>query len=227
MEISSRSADGMFEDDKAALPRLQCKTFASSHPNAPVSSVYLLRAWFHLDLSNMSSRLSSASKADLQAIADSYLTKDNGIPGLVFCVVDRNGTLMFDYAGGVRGHGRSAPVDQDTLFWFASCTKLITAIAAMQLVERNAISLDDGDQLERFLWELKDRKVLQENSEGGLTLVEKESKITLRMLLSHTGESAVYLLHQAASHVFEQLVLAIASPTPNSKNGPNLLVSPK
>ncbi|KAG9686768.1 beta-lactamase/transpeptidase-like protein, partial [Aureobasidium melanogenum] len=64
---------------------------------------------------------------------------------------------------------------------------MVTAIAAMQLVEANKIRLDDGDRLEQILWELQDRKVLVEDAEGQLSLVDKRTKITLRMLLSHTA----------------------------------------
>lgn len=75
----------------------------------------------------------------------------------------------------------------ESVFWFASCTKLITAVAAMQLVEQGKLALDDGEQLERYLPELKEIKVLEEDENGRLRLVEKKRKITLRMLLSHTG----------------------------------------
>jgi CubicO group peptidase (beta-lactamase class C family) len=77
---------------------------------------------------------------------------------------------------------------QDTVFWIASCTKLITAIAAMQLVEKNHLTLDDGDAVERFLPELASVKVLEEVPGRGVALVDKVRKITLRMLLSHTGK---------------------------------------
>ncbi|KAL1301928.1 hypothetical protein AAFC00_002389 [Neodothiora populina] len=64
---------------------------------------------------------------------------------------------------------------------------MVTAIAAMQLVEQGLINLDDGEQLEACLWELQDRKVLERDQQGGLELVPKQSKVTLRMLLSHTA----------------------------------------
>ncbi|KAG9854732.1 beta-lactamase/transpeptidase-like protein, partial [Aureobasidium melanogenum] len=123
----------------------------------------------------------------LQEIADSYVSREDGIPGLVFCVVNSAGNQLFHYASGKQGHDSDCSMDEKTIFWFASCTKMITAIAAMQLVEANKIHLDDGDQLEQILWELKNRKVLVEDAEGQLSLVEKRTKITLRMLLSHTA----------------------------------------
>lgn len=71
----------------------------------------------------------------------------------------------------------------DRVYWFASCTKLVTAIACMQLVEQKKLTLDDGDQLEGLCPELRDIKVLE--SDGSMT--EKNKRITLRMLLTHTG----------------------------------------
>lgn len=72
----------------------------------------------------------------------------------------------------------------DSIFWIASCTKMITGIACMQLVEQGVLNLDDSDQVEKICPELKDVKVLQDDG----TLVEKRRGITLRMLLNHTGE---------------------------------------
>lgn len=71
----------------------------------------------------------------------------------------------------------------DNIFWIASCTKMITGIACMQLVEQNKLRLDDASQIESLCPELKDLKVL--SKDGGL--VEQNHGITLRMLLSHTG----------------------------------------
>jgi len=54
----------------------------------------------------------------------------------------------------------------------------------MQLVEQGKVPLDDANELERICPELKDVKVLQEDG----TLVDKKRGITLRMLLTHTGQ---------------------------------------
>jgi CubicO group peptidase (beta-lactamase class C family) len=79
----------------------------------------------------------------------------------------------------------------DTIFWIASCTKLITAVAAMQLVEQHKVDLDNGQQTEDILHELKSIKVIEEMADGKLRLVDKKRQITLRMLLSHTGMSHI------------------------------------
>jgi CubicO group peptidase (beta-lactamase class C family) len=71
------------------------------------------------------------------------------------------------------------------IFWLASCTKLVTAIACMQLVEQGKLNLDNLDEIEHYCPELRDVKVIEDD--GSLT--EKKRGITLRMLLTHTGES--------------------------------------
>lgn len=114
---------------------------------------------------------------------------EHGLPGTVVVVVDRDGKELFAHAGGTRGYGSPEPMTLDNVFWIASCTKMIVGMACMQLVEKRLLSLDDSQQVEQLCPELKEVKVLQDDG----NLVEKKRGITLRMLLSHTGESpAVY-----------------------------------
>ncbi|OGE51217.1 hypothetical protein PENARI_c014G10445 [Penicillium arizonense] len=108
---------------------------------------------------------------------------ENGLPGAAVAVVGKDGKLMFLHTAGQEGHGRSEPLGPDSVFWIASCTKLITGIACMQLVEQGRLSLDSVNEIEQICPELKDVKVLKENG----ILVDKERGITLRMLLSHTA----------------------------------------
>lgn len=70
-----------------------------------------------------------------------------GVPGLVFVAVDRNGNQLAANTSGVRSLETKAPMTLDTVFWIASCTKLITGIAAMQLVEQGSIGLDDATRV--------------------------------------------------------------------------------
>lgn len=37
----------------------------------------------------------------------------------------------------------------ETVFWIASCTKMIVGIACMQLVERGVLKLDDADVVDK------------------------------------------------------------------------------
>lgn len=116
---------------------------------------------------------------DLDGLVQDACADSTSLP-CAGAVVVGNGTR---WATGLFEH-----VDgQADVYWLASCTKLVTSIACMQLVEKGVLSLDDADQLERLCPELKDVKVVDEN--GALT--EKRGRITLRMLLSHTGKYSV------------------------------------
>lgn len=128
--------------------------------------------------------LSSNAIHSLEEIVDDACRdQEKGLPGAVVVVVGKDGQELFSYASGKRGYGSTDSMNLETVFWIASCTKLLVAIACMQLVEKDVLRLDDPDQIEGLCSELKEVKVLRDDG----TLVEKTSRITLRMLLSHTG----------------------------------------
>ncbi|KKY21332.1 putative beta-lactamase family protein [Phaeomoniella chlamydospora] len=141
-----------------------------------------------------------------QAIADLRMLIDNscadeyvGLPCASVVVIGKGqdcAAELFSHAARSKAvsHGINLDLDSDKgeevseeedTYWLASSTKLITAIACMQLVEQGKLGLDDADQVENLCPELRDVEVLQENG----ILVEKQRRITLRMLLTHTGES--------------------------------------
>jgi CubicO group peptidase (beta-lactamase class C family) len=134
--------------------------------------------------------LSSETVSKLKSTLDEACgDRDKGLPGVVGIAVGRDGKELFAHASGTRGFGSEEPMSLDNIFWIASCTKLITGIACMQLVEQGKLSLDDAAQTEDLCPELKDIQVLQPDGK----LVAKKRGITLRMLLSHTGESPLCL----------------------------------
>lgn len=132
-------------------------------------------------------KISAEAVNSLKARVDATTSKPNGVAGLVYAAVDRDGDLIFEHASGKRGLGSDQPMTLDTVFWIASCTKMIVGIAAMQLVEQGKLALDDVEQVERLAPELKAVKVLERSADGKLSLVDKKRGITLRMLLTHTG----------------------------------------
>lgn len=122
-----------------------------------------------------------------KTVEDACADIRNDIPGAVVSVVGKDGKELFTHSAGKRGVASAEPMTPETVFWIASCTKMITGIACMQLVEQGKLHLDDGDQLEGLVPELKDIQVLQKDGK----LVPKNKKITLRMLLAHTGKFSV------------------------------------
>lgn len=118
-----------------------------------------------------------------KTVEDAVADPKTDIPGASVVVVDKDGKELFAHAAGQRGVSSSDPMTLDNVFWIASCTKMIAGLACMQLVEQGKLHLDDGDEIENLIPELKDLQVLQKDGR----LVPKNKKITLRMLLSHSG----------------------------------------
>lgn len=118
-----------------------------------------------------------------KTVDDAVADPKNDIPGTSVVVVGKDGKELFAYSAGKRGVTSSENMKLDNVFWIASCTKMIAGIACMQLVEQGKLHLDDGEEIEKLIPEFKDIKVLQKDGK----LAEKNKKITLRMLLTHTG----------------------------------------
>jgi|TARA_R110002003_G_scaffold135_7_gene12562 CubicO group peptidase (beta-lactamase class C family) len=118
-----------------------------------------------------------------KTVNDACADPRSDIPGTSVVVVGKDGKELFAHSAGKRGLNSSEDMTLDNTFWIASCTKMIAGIAVMQLVEQGKLHLDDGDEIEKLIPEFKDLKVLQKDGK----LVEKNKKITLRMLLTHTG----------------------------------------
>lgn len=73
--------------------------------------------------------------------------------------------------------------------WIASQTKIITAVAVLQCVQRGQFSLADPKDVVKLLPELQDpRVVVDHNTEtGAFNLVPAETGITLCQLLNHSN----------------------------------------
>lgn len=110
----------------------------------------------------------------------------NDIPGASVVVVGRDGKELVAHAAGLRGLAASGGEEKmtlDSVFWIASCTKMLVGLSCMQLVERGVLRLDDGNQVESLCPEFNTLRVLRKDG----TWEDKRHKITLRMLLTHTA----------------------------------------
>jgi methyl acetate hydrolase len=111
--------------------------------------------------------------------------KRAGVPGAVALVGDREG-VVFAGAFGTRGVDDRSPMGLDTLFWFASMTKAVTSVAAMQLVEQGRLALDEP--VGAWLPKLAEPMVIAGfDSTGAPILRPARRAITLRHLLTHTS----------------------------------------
>lgn len=135
-------------------------------------------------------KLSEQQSGAVRTLIDRYTSGSTPkIPGLVYLAFRGDGEPVFQHCSGTIGVSSGTPMSLDAVFWLASFTKLATSVACMQLVERGVLRLDDADQLEGLSSELRDVKVLNRGNDGKIELVEKSRRITLRMLMNHTGKS--------------------------------------
>ncbi len=107
------------------------------------------------------------------------------VPGVVAMVGDRDGTL-YEGAAGERTLGSGVPMTTDTVGWIASMTKAVTSVAAVQLVERGKLQLDEPAA--KVVPALGNTKVLDGFDDAGQPRLRPPKRpITLRHLLTHSA----------------------------------------
>jgi methyl acetate hydrolase len=114
----------------------------------------------------------------------SAVTKGDLVGGVALA----SGIAELIYAGcfGWRNREADHAMRMDDVFMLASLTKTITAVGAMQLVERGKVALDEP--LGGIVSELANPKVLEGFAlDGSPVLRPARNQITLRHLLSHTS----------------------------------------
>ncbi|KAK1140310.1 hypothetical protein N8T08_010513 [Aspergillus melleus] len=111
------------------------------------------------------------------------------IPGVLLFATDTSGDFQYTNAIGNASlqPGSERPFELDATLTIASCSKVITTIAALQCVERNQFGLDDD--VSTILVELRDPKIITgfDEGTGDAIFVPAKNKITLRHLLTHAS----------------------------------------
>jgi methyl acetate hydrolase len=114
-----------------------------------------------------------------------HVIESGDVAGVAALAADDNG-LIYEGAFGKRVLGGNAEMTVDTVAWIASMTKAITSLAAMQLVERGQVTLDEP--LGKRVPELASVQVLEGFDEAGTPKLRSPRRpITLRQLLTHTA----------------------------------------
>ena len=107
------------------------------------------------------------------------------VPGVV-AMAATDQSILYEGAFGLRCHGAPAKMTTDTTFRIASMVKLLTSVAAMQLVERDKLKLDEP--AERIDPDLAAPPVLTGFDDKGVPqLRPARTPLTLRNLLTHTS----------------------------------------
>jgi len=104
----------------------------------------------------------------------------------VTAMVASSDRILYSGAFGKRDAASGINVQPDSIFQIASMTKAITSVAAMQLVERGRLKLDEPAA--KHLPELAKLDVIQGFDAAGKPVLRPAMKpITLRHLLTHTS----------------------------------------
>lgn len=104
---------------------------------------------------------------------DAYVEADKVVGGSILYM--RDGKVVVQHNVGYADRAAKRLVDGNTIFHWGSITKMLTAVAILQLRDEGALTLDD--KVTRFLPEL--RRVHDPYG--------KVDEITIRMLLEHTA----------------------------------------
>lgn len=106
------------------------------------------------------------------------------LPGVVAIVGDREGTL-YEGVYGRLSVERDEPVRADTMFWIASMTKAVVSVAALGLIERGELELEQpvADILPSF-----GELAILEGFDGDAPRLRAATRpVTIRHLLTHTS----------------------------------------
>jgi CubicO group peptidase (beta-lactamase class C family) len=122
---------------------------------------------------------SSKVAAALQPFVD-----DHALAGAVTLVANKDKVLALD-AVGYADIAAGKPMRTDCLFWIASQSKPITAVALMMLVDEGKVSIDDP--VEKYLPEFKGQWMRAEQSADQTVLTKPAHPITVKNVLTHTS----------------------------------------
>ena len=127
--------------------------------------------------------------ANLKTACDNVLeysvNRAGGVPGVVAMATDRNGNI-YEGAAGVRELGGEQAMTTDSVMLMASCTKAITGVAVMQLVEEGLVTL--ADAAKEYAPEIAEIQVLDGFDANDEPILRAPARdITLNDLMLHTS----------------------------------------
>ena len=144
-------------------------------------------------------------------------TRAGDVPGVV-AMVSTDRQVIYEGASGQREIGKDAPMTIDTVMWIASMTKALTAVAAMQLIERGRLALEQPAA--EILPQLAHPQVLEGFDATGQPRLRPATRaITVRHLLTHTSGYTYDTWNAATRRYMEQASI------PGVRSGRNLALT--
>ncbi|KIM41569.1 hypothetical protein M413DRAFT_445541 [Hebeloma cylindrosporum] len=133
--------------------------------------------------------LSSQTRAILDGLLSQAIA-DGKVPGAVFAAASAHGEL-YSGAAGLKSFGDPAAgnLDENSVFWTCSMTKLVVTLALLQLIEKRI--LDDEAPVETIIPEVADPVIVDDILSDSSGYKPAKGKILIKHLLNHT--SGLYL----------------------------------
>ena len=129
--------------------------------------------------------MASNLKSACDTVLDYSVNRAGGVPGVVAMATDRNENI-YEGAMGVRELGNDQAMTSDSVMLMASCTKAITGVAVMQMVEEGLVSLNDAAK--QYVPEIAEIQVLEGFDANDQPILRAPSRdITLNDLMLHTS----------------------------------------
>ena len=147
--------------------------------------------------------LTAADKFPVAEMLEPYI-KNGELPGIVTIIADKDTVLQVNTIGDADLESERT-MKSDTVFWIASQTKPVTAVAVMILVDEGKLSLTEP--ITKYLPELADLKVAIVKEDKCTVLVPVDKPITLEMLLSHTA-GLEFLTPFQSKHAIDSLPMS-------------------
>jgi len=139
--------------------------------------------------------------AELQPFVD-----DGTLAGAVLLVANKDKVLTLEAVGYADVTAKKT-MQTDSIFWIASMTKPITAVALMMLVDEGKVKIDDP--VSKYLPEFSDQWVIAEKEKDRLVLGRPKQAILVRHLLTHT--SGMPFLSRMETPTIDRLTLRDAT----------------
>ena len=121
-------------------------------------------------------------------------------PGIQWKIIHKK--TNYEGKVGYKNLDTKESIQDDTLYRIWSMTKPIIAIAAMQLVERNLMQLNDP--INRYLPEFSNLKVLKKKEDIITNTIQLETKPTIKDLLLHTAGFSYNFLADPVGKEYDQ-----------------------
>jgi CubicO group peptidase (beta-lactamase class C family) len=149
--------------------------------------------------------MSSERLGEIETVIKADVEKGR-LPGAVIAIA-RRGKLVYYAAFGFRDKAAGVAMTKDTIFNIASMTKPLATVAALQLVERGKLLIDDP--LSKYFPKFAEMQVAELDAHGEAITGKMPAvrPITLRHLMMHTsgliyggrGNTAVHKLYPGGS----------------------------